>query len=129
MLPPPHSLHTLRCRPCSQMLPPPHSLHRLRRRPCSQMLPPPQSLHLLRPHPCLQMPPPHTLHLAPAALPPVRAREVSTRPTRNAVLLRVVPHIFGAFDGSGVYIGGCRLSAPPKRRDHALLFAAREANI
>ena len=68
MLPPPHSLQTLRTRPCSQMPPPPScstyrspcahrchrsSLHRLRRRPCSQMpLPPHSSLHSLRRRPC-----------------------------------------------------------------------------
>ena len=35
-LPPPHSLHALRTRPCSQMPLPPHSLHTLCCRPCSQ---------------------------------------------------------------------------------------------
>ena len=38
MLLPPHSLHILRCRPCSHRLLPPHSLHILRCRPCSQRL-------------------------------------------------------------------------------------------
>ena len=67
---PPHSLHTLRCRPCARNLQreaaaaaffashtvphhvlasdaavPPHSLQSLRRLPCSQMLLPPHSLH------------------------------------------------------------------------------------
>eukprot|EP00964_Phaeocystis_antarctica_P088163 scaffold56096_cov60-Phaeocystis_antarctica.AAC.1 len=34
MPPPPHSLHVLRCRPCSQIPLPPHFLHWLRFRPC-----------------------------------------------------------------------------------------------
>ena len=64
MLPPPHSLHLLRCRPCGQMLPPPHSLQVFRCRPCGQMLPPPHSLHLLRCRPCGQsLLPPPSLHL------------------------------------------------------------------
>ena len=64
MLEPPHSLHWVRCLPCSQIPPPPHSLHLLRRVPCSQMLVPPHSLHVLRTLPCSQMPePPHSLHV------------------------------------------------------------------
>ena len=35
--PPQHSLHLLRCRPCSQRPLPPQSLHPLRRRPCLQI--------------------------------------------------------------------------------------------
>ena len=60
---PPHSLHVLLRRPCSQREAPPHSLHVLLRRPCSQMEAPPHSLHWLLCRLCSQREePPHSLH-------------------------------------------------------------------
>ena len=64
MLPPPHSLHRLHLRWCSQMLAPRHSLQLLRMRWCSHKADLPQSLHLLRSRWCSQMPAPRqSMHL------------------------------------------------------------------
>jgi hypothetical protein len=63
MLDPPHCLHPLLLRLCSQMLDPPHSLHSLLMRLCSQMLDLPHCLQLLLLRLCSQMlDPPHSLH-------------------------------------------------------------------
>jgi hypothetical protein len=52
---PPHSLHWVRRRPCSQIVPPLHVRHCDFTRPCSHIDFPPQSLHFDLSLPCPQI--------------------------------------------------------------------------